>query len=304
MTTNTTSSEAQKPVDLGELRARLQPSLLVTFEKPLGHLEPGDKAMAQFWGNGAVMLYPINPQRQPSLMRFTHDIEAAGVRLADETEHSTKNLLPGELRARLQPMVMLRILAPVESKKGMLRFSTGDLVMAQFWGGGSIILNPVRMEDQPSGWFFTHSLDGKVALAELGQLKGVQQSAIPPIDPDDPDQLAGWHEDADEPDQPRLRSLMQEQSRWGRQTAGGQDHAAQALFARLYTQLRAQFNSGDWEYTLAELMGHLSVATNLTQPIIRAAVQLADLARQNPPPKSPAHSRVGDVPLLSSAVTG
>jgi hypothetical protein len=88
------------------------------------------------------------------------------------TDYTFQPTLPAELRARLQPALLVRVIDPILSAKGRLRFKTGDIVIAQYWGNGYIILYPTNPQDYPAAWVLNHNLEGHVAAVELGDLKG------------------------------------------------------------------------------------------------------------------------------------
>lgn len=77
-----------------------------------------------------------------------------------------------ELRARLQPTVLVRLTAPIEVRPGVFRFAAGTVVMAQFWGAGQIVLNPTDPADFPAAYVYTHALQDRIALVEPGERKG------------------------------------------------------------------------------------------------------------------------------------
>jgi hypothetical protein len=73
-----------------------------------------------------------------------------------------------ELRARLQPPMLFRVLSPILTVTGRKRFEPGDLVIIQYWGGGRLMLTPVNPRLGPGGWAVAHDVGGNVAQFELG----------------------------------------------------------------------------------------------------------------------------------------
>lgn len=104
--------------------------------------------------------------------------------------NTVREITNSELRARLQPTLLVQLTGPVEVRPGHWRFAAGTLVIAQFWGAGQIILNPVDPQDFPAAYVYTHALQDKVALPELGRLKGDDRPALTVV-PDAPEGGAG-----------------------------------------------------------------------------------------------------------------
>jgi hypothetical protein len=63
--------------------------------------------------------------------------------------HAGRIISTGELRARLQRIVPLRLRGPVMGLDGRFHFDDGELVVSQYWGSGAVMLTPVRLEAGP-----------------------------------------------------------------------------------------------------------------------------------------------------------
>lgn len=63
----------------------------------------------------------------------------------------------GDLRAALQPIVFLQLLAPVATVDGGTAFNVDDIVSAQYWGGGHVVLS--RYPDGRQAVAVAHDVD-------------------------------------------------------------------------------------------------------------------------------------------------
>ena len=167
-----------QPAELGELRARLQPALLLEARQDVGKFHKGDLVMVQNWGNGLLKLESPNPQLEPPELLLTSAVDG---RLGFP---GGEDIRRGELRAILQPLKLIQLTAPVLSTKGRMRFAAGDQVIAQFWAPGRIMLYPVKRENYPAAWVQPHVLEGRFAAVEMGPLKGEVRHE--PVDHHDP----------------------------------------------------------------------------------------------------------------------
>lgn len=115
----------------GILRALLQPVVVMTVREPALEYEPGDVVAAQFWREGYVMVTPLPAAAARGRVPTTFVANVLKLRLGERDVH------PGILRSILQPVLFLEVTDPFGA------FEVGDVVTAQFWGDGRIMLSPL-----------------------------------------------------------------------------------------------------------------------------------------------------------------
>jgi len=81
----------------------------------------------------------------------------------DDLDRMTgRQVTTGELRARLQRIIPLRLTAPVVGLDGYSHFGTGTVVYAQYWGGGQVLLTPARLEGGPPIMAVAHDIKAEL----------------------------------------------------------------------------------------------------------------------------------------------
>lgn len=114
----------------GILRALLQPVIPMTVRESALDYEAGDVVAAQFWREGYVMVTPSPAAAARGRVPTTFVANLLKMNVGGQDAH------PGMLRSLLQPVLFLDV---VESFGA---FEPGDVIMAQFWGDGRIMLTP------------------------------------------------------------------------------------------------------------------------------------------------------------------
>lgn len=115
----------------GILRALLQPVVVFTVREPALEYEPGDVVAAQFWREGYVNVTPLPAAAARGRVPTTFVANVLKLRLGERDVH------PGILRSILQPVLF------VEVQEAFGAFEPGDVLAAQFWGDGRIMLSPL-----------------------------------------------------------------------------------------------------------------------------------------------------------------
>lgn len=73
-----------------------------------------------------------------------------------------RQISTGELRARLQRLIPLKLTEPVLAVDGTYHFEAGQHVMAQYWGAGQVMLSPVFLEAGPPVMVIAHNIKAEL----------------------------------------------------------------------------------------------------------------------------------------------
>lgn len=80
----------------------------------------------------------------------------------DLDRHAGREISNGELRARLQRVVPLKLTQPVLGLDKKMHFRPGDLVVAQYWGVGQVMITPARLEAGPPIMAVAHDIHAEL----------------------------------------------------------------------------------------------------------------------------------------------